>query len=915
VAEFRPLLTFLPPTSPYPSNSSQAGPASGDFCAVVLLDPTGRITAANKSAGVLLPSASLVGEHFASLFAFEVVSTDPEFLEAQWEVILGSASERPTQLSLRSDSGDSPREVRVRIEKATGSTTGYIATLQPPVAAPPTTSVAGTDATAAGLKLLTENASAGYFDLNLKSGLVVLSPAWKKMLGYAAPELPDTIETWEELIHPDDSGAAPNRVGKKIPAGTRPVSVEFRMKHRRGHWVWIQCIGVQLVGAPGVVDRVVGLHLDISERKELEDSLVANDSRLQDLSGPGPLAAFELDFVTSSFWFSPAWEKMLGYDEGELPLTLASFAAALPPEEASAGVAEWLLKFAPGQHAWIEPVKLCAKDGKPISVLLGAHRSVSRKRELQRVVGFACPLPSGTSADAGGPADLLRQAAFAALAEGVIIADARGKIVFANPVAARLARTDATAARGQPVGDVFRLVNRQSGRPGDDPVEAALSADNPLPLCSTDALASPNEGEPPTPIVWTARVALGPDGKAQGVVIVFRNPDEMTLTPEELVKANRFESLGLLAGGIAHDFNNLLTTILGAISLGKDSRDYSALEDAEKACLNAKGLTKQLLAFAKGGAGTQIVCTPKEILHDAIKIAAASSPAARDLSVPEGTENVLVDRAQILQVFQNLIVNALQAMPPEPHRPQLQLRAGNVALAENQVPGLAAGDYVEFEVRDNGSGIKPEYLDKIFDPFFTTKKHGTGLGLATVLSIVRKHGGQIGLDTKVADDTQVGDGTQVGVGTAFTVYLPKAEKPVEIQARRAASLRFGTGRVLFMDDDPKISALTGTMLESLNYKYDLAANGDEAIALYKRYLNIGRPYDAVLMDLTVIGGMGGEECFKVLKELDPDVRAIACTGYDNDDMNRKLMDLGFSYYLTKPYRVTELGKSLKAVLG
>jgi CheY-like chemotaxis protein len=233
----------------------------------------------------------------------------------------------------------------------------------------------------------------------------------------------------------------------------------------------------------------------------------------------------------------------------------------------------------------------------------------------------------------------------------------------------------------------------------------------------------------------------------------------------------------------------------------------------------------------------------------------------------------------------------------------VQVRAANTTLVENQVPALAAGGYVEIEVRDNGSGIKPEHREKIFDPFFTTKKHGTGLGLATVLSVVRKHGGQIGLDT------------QEGVGTAFTVYLPKADRPAEVQARRAASLRFGTGRILVMDDDPNISALTGKMLASLDYKYDLAKDGDEALALYRRYLNIGRPYDAVILDLTIVGGMGGEACFAELRQLDPDVRAIVASGYDNDEIAKKYVEQGFCGYLTKPYRLADLGKVLKAVLG
>jgi PAS domain S-box-containing protein len=873
---------------------------------VLLLDATGRITAANVSARVLWQTGAneLIGEAFAGLFAFEIVSNDPEFLEVQWEGIVITALDQEVTLNAQPREG-APRDVRVRLEKNLGAAAGYIATVQPPratvTAAPP----AGDDR-AAAFQLLAEKGAAGFFDLNLAAGKVRFSPGWKKILGFTDAELPDTLESWHTLIHEDDSGAAPDHVGKKVSPGARPFNVEFRMKHRLGHWVWIQCTGVQLISPANELERVVGLHLDISERKQVEEESLANDARLQDLSGGGPLAAFELDFAGKIFWFSPAFEKLLGYDEGELAAEPASFAAALPAEEASAGVEEWWLNRGAGQSSLLEAVKLRAKDGKPVAVLLGAHRSVTRKRELTRVVGFAVALPADLAAagdDDGALPALLVTEAFGSLQESVLVADARGKIIFANARAAKMFQLPSDRVRGQSVGDVFRLVNRQSNRPGDDAVDRALNADSPLPLISDDALAAPIEGEAPTPIVWTARAAFGPDNKARGVVIVFRNPEEMTLTPEELVKANRFESLGLLAGGIAHDFNNLLTTILGAVSLAKDSRDYTALGDAEKACLTAKGLTKQLLAFAKGGAGTQIVCASKEILEDSIKIAAAAATAEITLDVADGVEPVMVDRAQILQVFQNLIVNALQAMPPPPHVPRLQIRAGNLRLADDQVPSLPAGDYVEFEVRDNGSGIKPEHVEKIFDPFFTTKKHGTGLGLATVLSIVRKHGGQLGLDT------------EVGKGTAFTVYLPKADKPVEVQARKAASLRFGTGRVLFMDDDPKISALTATMLTSLDYKYDLAKNGEEALVFYKRYQNIGRPYDAVIMDLTVIGGMGGEECFKALKELDPEVRAIVSSGYDNDDMARKYLAMGFCGYLTKPYRVTDLGKVIKTVVG
>ena len=190
-------------------------------------------------------------------------------------------------------------------------------------------------------------------------------------------------------------------------------------------------------------------------------------------------------------------------------------------------------------------------------------------------------------------------------------------------------------------------------------------------------------------------------------------------------------------------------------------------------------------------------------------------------------------------------------------------------------------------------------------PVFTTKKTSTGLGLATVLSIVKRHGGQMGVDS------------EVGTGTAFTVFLPAAEQPEEVEARRAPSFNFAqrTGRVLFMDDDASICTLAVGMLEGLGYKHDIVRNGEEAIQFYKRYLNIGRPYDAVIMDLTIIGGMGGEAAFKHLRELHPEVRAIVASGYDNEDMARQFLELGFLGYLTKPYRMGDLGRILKKILG
>ena len=521
---------------------------------------------------------------------------------------------------------------------------------------------------------------------------------------------------------------------------------------------------------------------------------------------------------------------------------------------------------------------------------------------MLRVTGFYSALPPALPAFGGQALPLgLLAGALSEIHEGVLLADAVGRIVFANDKAAQLLRQTSDELRGRPLAEVMAIVNRSTGKGVEFPVSRLLELGETVAL-NNDCVLSQADGTTSEPIAFSGRPVSDSGGRTVGAVVVFRNPQEMTLTPEELVKANRFESLGMLAGGIAHDFNNLLTTILGGISLAKDNRDYSRLDASEESCLAAKGLTKQLLTFAKGGTAVQTVLAPITVLKEAARVASAGATTEIAVDVAPATGNVLGDRAQLLQVFQNLVVNAIQAMP-EGRPSHVWLRAANATLAADQVSPLTAGDYVRFEVKDDGCGIPPANLQKIFDAFFTTKKHGTGLGLATVLQVIRKHGGQIGVQSTV------------GTGTTFTLFLPRAGQPATVEARRAPTLRFGTGRVLFMDDDEKICELTGGMLQSLEYKFDIAKKGEEALALYKRYLNIGRPYDAVIMDLTIIGGMGGEETFKELRELDPDVRAIVSSGYDSEEMAKQYLDMGFCGYLTKPYRVSDLGRILKTVLG
>ena len=875
--------------------------------AVLVLDTNGLIQMASSAACTLWQASSteLVGDTFPNLFVFDVTSRDSGWVQSQWEVLLAAAQIQPVALQLQPKEA-AAHDSMVRIERASDNPVSYFAFITPPapavapvVSAPPFATVLAPDNF---LALLNDRSPLGFFDLNFRKNEVYYSAGWKRLLGYADVDLPNTYDSWLLLIHPDDSAAAPDRQSRGGTTGVRQYSLEFRMRHARGHYVWVQSVGIQIYGPNGALHRVIGAHLDVGDRKEFEEAGLRAEERMQQLGDRGRVGIFDLDFSSNLFWLSPGFKTLLGYSEAELPDAPESFLRALPMDETAGGLQSYFLAQQPNQIAYSDTLRLRHREGRDILVHASIVRQISRRKDLQRVLGFVVPMPENLGAlpDSANPGLSLAHLTvlLAELHEAVLLADANGQVVFLNPKAELLLGRTHEEALTLSAGDIFRLVHRSNGQAGESPVAKALTTNEATPLNNEFSL---DNGSVLQPVTYSARPVVGANGQTAGVVVVFRNPDEMSLTPEELVRANRFESLGQLAGGIAHDFNNLLTTILGGVSIAKENHDYSGLENSERACLAAKALAKQLLTFAKGGTSVRQVIKPADILTESVRLAGAGSTVKIDLNVAVDTAAVCVDRAQILQVFQNLIINSIQAMTTG--QGQIWVSAGNVELSEGQIAPLPRGVYVAIEVRDNGSGIKPENVEKIFNPFFTTKKTGTGLGLATVLSIVKRHGGQMGVDT------------EVGVGTAFTVFLPQAERPEDVEARRAPTLRFGTGRVLFMDDDENICSLTGGMLESLGYKYDLARNGEEAIQYYKRYLNIGRPYDVVIMDLTIIGGMGGELTYRHLKDLDPEVSAIMTSGYDNDEMARQFYEMGFLGYLTKPYRVGDLGKMLRKVLG
>ena len=373
---------------------------------------------------------------------------------------------------------------------------------------------------------------------------------------------------------------------------------------------------------------------------------------------------------------------------------------------------------------------------------------------------------------------------------------------------------------------------------------------------------------------------------------------------EELLKESRLESIGHLAGGIAHDFNNLLTGILGNISLSLATLDqsspvYAQLASAERASLRAQDLAGQLLTFSKGGSPLKKESSIIDLIKDTTRVfAQSSSSISFRYSFSENACPVEIDTGQMSQVLNNLLLNAIQASPKNGI---IELSVDNYQSSNQKILHLKPGSYVRVSVKDHGIGIPKKDLKKIFDPFFSTKSGGTGLGLATSYSIVKKHGGEMVVDS------------ELDKGSTISFYLPALEKSQPASREKTSALLNGKGKILLMDDEEMILSVTTNMLNKLGFGVVIARNASEAVSKYQDAFNAGNPFDAVILDLTIPGSIGGKEALKKLLEIDPSVKAIASSGYSNDAVRADWSQHQFRGFLAKPYRLSDLGITLGQV--
>lgn len=490
------------------------------------------------------------------------------------------------------------------------------------------------------------------------------------------------------------------------------------------------------------------------------------------------------------------------------------------------------------------------------------------------------------------------------IGDGVITTDLQGRVTMLNVVAEQLTGRTQDKAIGKAIDDVLCLWDPEGATVQEVPVARILESGR-MPEAETNASLIAPDGARLSVNLTGAPMSDG-DGQKMGVVLVVRDITESVRLTQERVRASKLESLGVLAGGIAHDFNNVLTAVVGNIALARSDETLSRetatwLEEAERACLRARTLTHQLLTFSRGGDPVKRPMHIGPLVDATVRFAVSGSNVRYSVDVAPELWAVEADEGQLEQVVHNIVLNAKQAMP---RGGQVHVSCSNTRLSPGpDMPG-ASRQFVRISIKDQGVGIPAEHLERIFDPYFTTKPSGTGLGLAVSHAVIKNHGGLLQAESTV------------GSGTVFHILLPRSTKRVApVASPPTIAIPHGKGRILVMDDDRSIATVTASMLRSLGYTPDIVSDGEMAVERYLHAMDLGDPYEALVMDLTVPGGMGGAEALAQLREYDPRVCAVVMSGYADTGLLAEYQTVGFGGRLAKPFSLRDLAVTLHDLLA
>ncbi|MBU5612969.1 ABC transporter substrate-binding protein [Geomonas azotofigens] len=646
------------------------------------------------------------------------------------------------------------------------------------------------------------------------------------------------------------------------------------------------------------------LKAEVGERMAAEKALKESEEQLRVTFETSQAGIIMVDPQGIIRFANNRMAEMFGCTMDEL--VGSSYTSHLHPDQQETGT-ELMRRLMSGEVKGTSTERhyLCGKEGHFWGYLSG-RRLEAPDGTLRALVGIISDITDRIEAEqARGKALMLVETLLAQSPMGIVVFDGEtGTCIRANQAAAEITGGSVTEMLRQN----FRELSSWHGE-GGMLEQALLVLSDGTPRTLERELHS-TFGKALTLRCYMARFQV--EERAHLLVMVQDITEEKRLDREnkrieaQMLNMQKLESLGVLAGGIAHDFNNILTGIVGNISfaqmvLEKEHKAKGPLGKAEKACQRAAELAGQLLTFARGGQPIKKVFSVKQLAGESLSLVLRGTNVKGRIEIADTLDIVEADEGQMNQAFNNIIINAVHAMPGGG---TLTITGRNEVMAPQNRLGLAPGHYVRLDFRDEGCGIAEGDLKKIFDPYFTTKTSGTGLGLASTHSIVTRHGGVI-----LADSTP-------GRGTTFTIYLPSlGQSAAELAKERdTGHVPAGGGSVVVMDDEELIRDLTGAMLEQLGYTPTTCCEGSEAVELYRAARQKGERFDAVIMDLTIPGGMGGKEAARRILELDPAACLIVSSGYSNDPVMSEYREHGFCATLTKPYTVKEVARVLREVL-
>ena len=744
--------------------------------------------------------------------------------------------------------------------------------------------------------------------------LIVLTPQGRiqtvnqatcDLLGYPAEELVGE-PVGRILVEFESSSIAKNKLNHKsaIEKFLPQQSIknnETTCLVKDGRKIPVLFSASNILDKDGNVQGIVCVASDITKRKQAEVALKVSEANYRHLFEAEPDAIIITDSETKRIVdVNPAALKLYGYGYDEMcglqavdlsaePQKSAKHIQQVLSEDPLDGTREIVQRRHKSKDGTVFPVEIAhgfyTRDGR--KMICAIMRNISRRKQMEEELAAEKERLSVTLRSIG---------------DGVISTDIQGEVISVNKVAEALTGWKEDEALREPLAKVFHIVNELNRKPCEDPVRKVMEKAEVVGLANNTILIG-KDGEEYV-IADSAAPIMDSQNKIIGAVLVFRDITEKRKMEAELVKAQKLESLGVLAGGIAHDFNNFLTAIIGNLSLAMlDSKPgdqvVARLREMEKASLQAKDLTQQLLTFSKGGEPVKKLVNLVELVKNSATFSLRGSNVRCEFSIAEDLLPAEVDEGQIGQVINNLVLNADHAMP---EGGIVEIGAENCTLKVDNEFSLPAGLYLRISFRDHGVGISPDHLPKVFDPYFTTKHKGSGLGLTVAYSIIDKHNGRLTVES------------ELGHGTAFTIYLPASEKPASQPVDEKTRLFTGKGKILVMDDEEFIHEVASQMLNKIGFVVSVAYDGSEAIDMYRQAQKSEEPFDVVIMDLTVPGGMGGKEAIQKLKKLDPNVKALVSSGYSNDPIMSNFKDYGFQGVVKKPYRIQDISDALRSVI-